>query len=451
MKRWSASLIAFALAIFLFPLCGWAGRFVVPDEDLPTARLGEWKVAFARNGAVVAGSGDEWLMDVGIHYSMPGYNEWGTQIRRSASADRWQEQDDALVFSGTLHDIHRNPRFTFQQRIELLPHGLRLSYEVTPLQKRKLQEFGLTLHLPIVGSRGSRAEFWPGFQSVLFPEGHRRGVLLRNTAQGATVRLPGGRDVALALEKPVKWRSLDDRHWELNTYRLLAIDDAATRALSRGETVTFSFDFLLGQEAGNTVSVANTEVHLDLYGRLALRGAEHDKLIEGGLLADGKRRWLFAESLPSAVGEKEEPEMEVEGRWQHGQTIGRYSAQLDKKGDLCRINYRLVREEGDWPPENVRLAFAVPQGQVASLQVEGGGEPTDGTESAEERSRAELTMKTGETWTFSSPNGWTVVQQKIGRTNCRILSVAPVSSEPEALIWKVEIGRADSAAGEGTE
>ena len=447
MKKGTASLIALAL-LTLFPVCGHAGGFVVPDDDLPTARVGDWKVAFTRNGALVAGRDDEWLMDVGIYYAMPGYNEWGTQVRRSAHSDRWQKHKDVLVFNGTLHDIDRNHRFTFRQQTELVPHGLRLSYEVTPLQKRKLQEFGLVLHLPVIGSRGARAEFWPGFQSVILPDKHRRGVLLRNTAQGATVHLPGGRSAALALHQPVNWRSLDDRHWELNTYRLLALDPAAARSLSKGEKVTFSFDLLLGQGAGQTVAVDNSEVHLDPYGRLALRGAENDKRIEGGLW---KGRWLFGESVPFAVGEEKEHEGKVEGRWRRGTTVGRYSAQLETEGELCRVIYRLVREEGDWPPENVRLAFSVPHGQVASLEVEEAGEPTETSESAPERSHAKLVLKTGETWTLSSPADWTVAQQKIARTNCRLLSVAPASTGDGALTWEVEISRSDLGTKEGTE
>jgi predicted small lipoprotein YifL len=446
MKRGLTALAVIALLLTAAACPISAGALDVPPDDLPTAHVGQWKVAFSRNGAMVAGRGDQWLFDVGLNYAMPGWKEWGTQVRRSAPDDGWKKKDGVLEFHGTLHDIKRVERFSFQQRVSLLPGGLRLTYEVTPLQTRKLREFGLVVHLPVLGSQGTRVCFWPGFQHLVFPEKRKGAVLSRHNATGVALDLPQGHRAALILRKPVRWRALDDRRWQLNTYRLLGLDAGAARALSSGEKVSFSFDLLLGSEGLCEAEFGPAEVVLDASGRIAMRGPDVEKRIEGGLLHGGSGRWLFTNVLAQTVAEKGSVQRpgEVRGSWSHGKGRATCVAELRKENGTGRLRFRLLKEQGRWPPDDLRLGFSVPASRIASLEVVADAEEKETESQAGGGRKAVLRLKNGGIWTLKTSVAWTEDRRKIAGTDCRIVSAPPSQSEDEALTWEMTVRRDDS-------
>lgn len=72
------------------PSLGESDRFIVPEDDLPEAMVNGHRVAFTRNGAFAVSKDGRWLFDGGLSYATPGRVEWGTQVRRSGTRDRWQ-------------------------------------------------------------------------------------------------------------------------------------------------------------------------------------------------------------------------------------------------------------------------------------------------------------------------------------------------------------------------
>ena len=422
-----------------------AAEFVMDPDELPEARVAGWRIAFTRNGTPVVGRDGRWLFDAGLNYAMPGWKEWGTQVRRSSHEDGWKKRGDSLVFHGTLHDTDRTPRFRFTETVTLLPYGLRFNYEISPLEKRRLKEFGICLHLPVAHNRGSLADFWPGLEGLQFPNKNRKGVLLKSTGRGAVIRGAEGMRVGLVFPKAVRWRTLDDRRWELNTFRVLGLDATAVRQLREGKTARLTYDLVLGEKPYPSAGTGAFTLETGPYGQLAIYSADGRRRIAGGVYDTHEgRRWMGKSARPEAgvVAESDGQPKLCGGLWESRKSTLRYSAKVKQDGDSAVLEMRLSPETDSPCPDTVRMGFYVPAKDV-SVAVSGPGN-TEKQNSRDESHdspvhRVRIGFTAGQDLVLDSDREWNVQKTKISRQPCYLVSVAPIPGEDGEVLWRVRM------------
>jgi hypothetical protein len=406
--------------------------YLVPADDLPVAMVGAYRVAFTRNGAFVVSRDGRWIFDGGLHYATTGLSEWGTQIRRSGAKDIWRldEKDDRLlVTDGTLCDSNGTARFTFTQRTKIIPGGLSFFYEVTPLEKRPLQEFGIALHLPAAEAGGVWASFWPGFLGASLPRRFDPSVLQEATGRASVLYVSNEIRGAVVGRCSLAWKLGDSREPEANAYRLIGRDTALVAPLGEGKTVTFSFDILLGNAAARTISLEDGYCDVDRYGRLVVRSST-DKLIEGGLMLFGPSvRWLCVRSEPGYDGQQASNEWAA-AAWGNADVDPNkyaYEVKLSAPEQGAVVVYRArptqAGNAGD-ATANIQVGFAV-------LKSTGGAPPAldapgnSGADPAAQTPRiyrARLACADDTTVELGSDNPWSLAETKCGGVDCFLLS-----------------------------
>ena len=257
--------LGIAVALLICVSCGTAvaDQFVLSEDDLPEAVVGEYRVAFSRNGAITIAREGKWLFDAGVGYMVSGWSEWGTQIRRSSPTDGWSVEGngDALVFKGTMFDTKNTPRFTFSQRVGLINAGLRVHCTLTPNDKRPIEAAGLVAHCPVELHGGGAIEFLPGLSRVELPK--LEGTSLIGTSKGRMAAISSDGPVASMLGRSsLQWQLFDDRAWNLNTFRVLGWDESLAKKLSLGESAEFEYEILLGDNARERVDVGDMKCAL---------------------------------------------------------------------------------------------------------------------------------------------------------------------------------------------
>jgi len=242
--------MATVLLFLAIPSAAAEDGFVFSDDDLPEARIAGHRIAFTRNGAIMVALNGHWLFGVGLGYTTTNWSEWGTQVRRAHARDSWEPEGPAgkgMRTEGTLFDSNRVPHFKFVQRARLIPGGLRLEYEVTPLEARKVKGFGIVVQCPVAETLPARFDFWPGFVGLALPEKQKQAVLINTRSRAAVLHLAGGPRAAVVGDRELAWSVYDDRTWHLNVFRLVGWDAKATATLSQGRSATFICDLLLSR------------------------------------------------------------------------------------------------------------------------------------------------------------------------------------------------------------
>lgn len=236
------------LLLTVLALCSVAqaekDAFHLSEGDLPTATVAGNQVAFTRNGAIIVSQQGRVVFDGGLLYATANWDEWGTQVRRSARDDSWEltEAQDELITRGTLHDIDWNAKFTFVQRTTLTDKGLRLRYEVTPLKTQPIAIFGVVFHLPVSRTAGGEVQVISSDRTAPLPMAHTKGVLLDADGEAAEVHKEERKLLAVRSERTLQWLVYDDRAWGLNTFRVAAADSSVIGDLSDGKKVRFTVD-----------------------------------------------------------------------------------------------------------------------------------------------------------------------------------------------------------------
>lgn len=244
------TLLVAALAVLIGGAAMADDGFFLPDDDLPEARVGAYRVAFLRNGTFAVARDGRWLLDGGLGFATPGWAEWGTQVRRSAAGDSWESADEGktLVTRGTMFDIKRKPRFRLVQRASLIPNGLRFEYVITPLESKPLLGLGLVLHFPIAETKGGIVKFPPADRQSVLPAEQKKPGVASAKSPSMTLDLGEGRQVSVTMERPAAWAVTDDRTWNEEMFRFIGWDAEATAAAARGETARLKFDLMLAGE-----------------------------------------------------------------------------------------------------------------------------------------------------------------------------------------------------------
>lgn len=421
---------------------GAGDRFMLPEDDLPSAVVAGHTVAFTRNGAFAVAKDGRWLFDGGLTYAMPGWQEWGTQIRRSDHKDTWRFDDSAaqgqLSIHGTLFDDKRVERFKFVQDVMLIPGGLRFSYEVTPLEARRVREFGLTFHFPMAETTDAEIEFWPGFRRTALPQRYGRAQFFNASARAVALYVSGGPRVVAVASGEMKWNWLDERAWQLDRFRFVGWDEGLTVCLSRGETIVFSFEVLLGAPAWQTFPLGPSVGEMDRYGRIAVRAAGR-KVVEGGLgLGGGPPVWMFWHSRPAVApqAEAEDGVLPTSGMCLIGGREMAYEVQVTRQLGHATVTYRVRRADDESLPPGIRLIFAAPVPEVMSVSAhtEAASGKQDTVAGTDEEGGFQhvvvLVHRSKIILELRADAPWAVDKCKIDGTQCHVFSV-PTSS-PDA-------------------
>ena len=230
------------------------GQFQIPKRGLPRVKIGQVDVIFMPNGSFVASRDAVYFMDGGLGFAGRDYKRWGDQIRGVLPPDGFHPPGPdgdgmALTFSGTLRDADREAVFRFQEEVSVQANSLRFDYTVKPIESIPLARLGVTFHFPIRRWSGKRLEFLPGSRDMAFqpqlverkPDGFAGGALARCLVAGRDTPY----EVAISLDRPRRWTLLDDRAWELNTYRALFTCPVAKRVLDEAGA-QFSYELSFG-------------------------------------------------------------------------------------------------------------------------------------------------------------------------------------------------------------
>ena len=426
-----------------------APAFHAPVDDLPSAIVGDYRIDFIRNGAFVVSRRGRVLFDGGLLFASEGWQEWGTQIRRSGHSDSWELTEAAggtLVTGGTLFSTGGEARFEFVQSATLGDNVLRLSYEIVPLTDTALATFGMTFHLPVAGTAPAQVDFWPSFNQCVMREEPGQEALASCTARGVAVTAQDGQRVALVGVRPMDWTAHDDRKWQLNTFRLIGSDRDATAALGRGEAASISVEILLGAAVSSQVPAGALSFEADRYGRVAL----HDrgqKIAEGGWgWLGGRPPWLHDSFLPSepTITRTADGALVIEGATEELA----YEARIQPREDVASGAIYTASVHGA-APEGAQAAalFAVPVRLVAAApESEASGEDAAGPHVVRVR------YLTGVTLELEAPAPWDVAEATINGVECYLLT-GPADDDPhDGTAVSVSIGLTPAeAAGEESQ
>jgi len=442
---------AFFMCVALIPGSLEAGGFVIQDGDLPEALVDEHRIAFTRNGALAVAREGRWIFDLGVSYATSDWSDWGTQIRRPDPMDSWslsKDPEQVLGFDAILHNLERKKRFMVQQETRLLPHGLRLSYRVSPFFEQKLGGFGATVHIPIAETPDAHVEFWPGFKAVPLPPRHEKGLLETQAARAAILFANGEPRFALIAERMTEWSVYDDREWNNNTYRIIVRDKAVTEGLAAGNDARFSCDLALGQGCGARVPLAGFSGQADSYGRMSLSLGDA-KVMEGGLASDATAaEWLHERSVPVATPLAAD---ETTGLAALCTLVDRepplhYSLQVEKRDEALMLEYAI--EEVNIADERVLpvVAFAIPNSALVGDPVLSVAASSEATKDAREGGpgplpyTAQLRVSGGAQIVLSAGRAWKIASNDVGGVACHILSVTGWEKGDEGARTHVLIG-----------
>ena len=401
------------------------GKFVVPEDDLPSIVVAGCRVAFTRNGAFAVAKDGAWLFDGGLSYAMPGWNEWGTQIRRSAAEDWRDHSEGVLVLGGTLFDFNGKKRFTFLQRVCPIPDGLRFAYEVTPLEKRKPEVFGFTLHFPVARASSGSIAFWPGFGTEALPASYGKAVLCTGNARGAEVHVADRAQITVVAERRISWRLLDERKWQLNTFRLEAWDEGFTAPLSRGETISFSFDLVLNGTTPATLPFGPALCDLDEHGRLAVWAA-HDKVLEGGLYHDAcPSGWFFesAQMTVSAITSSEKEVLQSAGRILVAGTATDYEVRAAVDSKSLTLIFRALPAGGAVFTTVPKVRFAFPCKTLVAWSKRDSIPGESGSDQKALQQMVGFVLQNGIQVQLFAKSAWTFSKERLGAEECYLLTI----------------------------
>jgi len=436
-------------------------QLVVPGDDLPYAVTGGYRIDFTRNGAFVVSRDGHYLFDGGLVYTSPDWKEWGTQIRKSDDVDSWQtdplENAPKLQVHGTLFDFNRNARFTFAESAEVIPGGLRLSYGITPLEKRQIGAFGVTLHFPVAETADARAVFSPGLDSVAMPKDLEGATIYSGTARAATVAVAAKPRVMVAGSGSIGWRLLDYRTWGVNAYWLVGMDSALRQPLSRGETASFTFDVWLGDAAAHRIALGPAWCVADPYGGIAIE-AGGERIAAGGLAGEGEQlKWIHATARAEVPG----GDADAEASGQSGSTQGPlgYDVKLAREPDnAVLVTYKMHRLDDAKGDCRARLTLAIPMPKAPSSPPEHstgveGGVPASGGSAAPAAQRVlQVVCRDGRVLTVEAADALSTSRAQVNGTDCSLASVPIRSPEGDgATVWvRLKLTERPAVAGGGT-
>ena len=438
-----------ALAVLVVALL--AGRFLswaedtdlkirTPEDDLPSAALGDCRVDFTRNGAFVVSTNRRYLFDGGLIYATPQWTEWGPQIWRSAPDDSWaldSEHGTRLVTHGTLFDFRGNQRFTFAEQAETGPGALQLSYQITPLAGGELAKFGVVLHFPIAETAGAEATFWPGFRRQIMPAEFKEEALASGSARGVVIRVAGDPRAAVIGRGSMNWTLHDDRKWELNTFRLMGGDPAVEQALSSGKPASLSFEVLLGDAVAQRVPLGAGQCETDRYGRIALV-ASGRRIAEGGLAWKGEPlRWLHESSTPFVP-----PTPGPASRMTYTVTDDSGSELIcslgtrSEAGSGLTASYTARRPKAQEATREIELILAVPVSETVStprLQDLPGSPVGPASSGSRPRYAIQVAYRDGHVLELAAGQPWRTGNATVSDVECYLLCVPTETTEGEDL------------------
>lgn len=245
------SVAAIALCLMLASASFAQSQFLTPDDDLPEARVGQFRVAFTRNGAVVVGHDGKWLFDSGLVFWTKSWENWGTQIRRAKDTDAWSPlsaDSQSIHFDGTLFSFNNNPRYTFQQDISAIPGGLHFHYKVAPLDANELKGAGIAVQLPVAYAGGGVVALNDKKITLSSTPGAPLGS---GAAKILKISLQNGSTISYVSERPFSWSISDQRKHRNPTFSLFGSEKETVAALNQGKPTEFSFDLILEQTAAS--------------------------------------------------------------------------------------------------------------------------------------------------------------------------------------------------------
>jgi hypothetical protein len=420
-----------------------APRLVLPAHDLPYALVDGYRVDFTRNGAFMVSRDGHCLFDGGLVYSRPDWKEWGTQIRKASADDTWEAvpgDDTKLKTRGTLYDVKGNPRFSFVQQTKVVPGGLRISYEVTPLARHVISTCGVTFHFPVPQTQSAEVAYWPGFGTAVMPETLDGWDIDRDSARGATVFVAGSPRVSVVGGRKIDWQLRDYRQWNVNAYWLTGSDDELLRAQNRGQKGSLSFEMRFGSAVCQHTAVGAALCEADAYGRTAIYLAG-EKVAEGGLAWDGPEvEWLHESATPAGT-----PAWHCVSSDASGRTVD-FGVEL-AAGQLYSASLRYaVPDTGSTPlPHPLQFVLAVPTRDVPSKPAV---EELPPGEDGAQMYAVKVPLRQGGPLTLHARSPWSVRSGFAAGDDCYLMCV-PTSPEPNGnAVVSVEIEPVRPPAGD---
>lgn len=264
----------------------------------PSARVGDFVLAFTTNGAFVLHRNGRTVMDGGVTYREKGWEKWGSQIRRTSDDDECSLLEDGrkLAFRSKLRDLQRKEVFAVQEEVLATDDGFKFSYQLKALASFAPEIIGVEFHLPIEEVHAKARQLAFGGPPVSVPV-QGAGALL-GVYQAAEFSLVEARTalVKVVLPSPLRWFALDDRPFNLNLARSQFVL-APKPQVQEGEEIQLSFVLKLDVARDDlTVRIGTTRWLFDETGRFTLE-------VPGGRCK--ARLCLLDEEDPETVGTKD--------------------------------------------------------------------------------------------------------------------------------------------------
>jgi hypothetical protein len=397
----------------------------VPQDDLPWASAAGRRIDFAANGAMTLSSGGRTLCDIGLMYTDPEWNEWGTQRRRSAPGDDWEQDPEdplVLVHHGTLHHFDGGARFGFIQRTRVTEWGLEVVCEIEPRPNFPLGLFGVALHAPAAGNAGAGVSLWPGFQAAAVPGQLGDAQLLNGPGRGAKLTVPDGPPVEVIIEDGSWWSVLDDRQWDLNTFRIIGADWRSRAALEAGETGTLRFEVVLAPRHMAVADLAGLQLWGDRFGGTVLTAADGPVAEFGFTWREDARKWLRHRGLPEECTGAPGTYSATGSAWIAGATCS-FDVAASEEGEAVLLSATIEPPADAAPTVPVVWGLVLPAERLRAEAL---------IEAQNKGSRAVLPLVDGRTVVVESGGTWSVTEETEHEHSYVVLETTPVTTEDGA-------------------
>ena len=392
-------------------------------DGLPSLNVGDTRVILCTNGAFVAERKGQYLVDGGISYATGEWEAWGQQVRNARPKGAWERRgaDQALVLKGLLRaDRLRRRLLDFEETVVARSSRADFAYSMCAAEPDAPAHVGTTYHFPVEIYRGRRIVFEPGFTTVVCPDKMKKTSVAGPTARHVVVAPCTPFEFAVSYDEPREWTLVDDREFDLNTYRLLCHERLSAKELCPEEGANLEFSFAgRGGATERVLEVPGGGLAFRQDGSFEWR-CEGNETAEGGLVltvkSGGKTAsFMQADRATGTLAPAGEAEASSRGAFPNDAGLVEYSQTARAASGAVRIDYTVALPVQS-PVTHVAFALVTPVSRVlapstgaAVLCLEAAVKPEE-VKTWRANTRAPASMV------------WKVAQKKVWGTHCHYAS-----------------------------
>lgn len=231
---------------------------------------------------------------------------------------------------------------TFEER-----HGriLKFSYDLVIEREKVVDELSASFCFPVRKFAGRLHYALPGFTVLNYPENKGRHPLDQRMARGVIIALGSEFQTSIWAESPKQWILTDQRHFNLNTYRLYFNQIPQSSRIRKAQKVNISYELVLGGFLRRISLDAERYVCIALHGFGILFEDWNPLLIISLSLQDGTRLGRLEDS--SAISSiEEENSLVVKGVFGGGRE---YTAVWKEDKGKVKVLYKITDRQGVTP------------------------------------------------------------------------------------------------------